>query len=89
MLATLDGLSAIKWAMILIQWGHEADVEKFFSWLTQRARSRPQKMEQFNLYFMAISWQLCMDLRAGTTFSESVDQIMHDMDKFTEYMSRV
>ena len=29
-----------------------------------------------------------MDLRAGTTFSESVDQIMHDMDKFTEYMSR-
>ena len=87
-LATLDGLSSIKWAMILIQWGNEADVEQLFSWLTQRARSRPQKMEQFNLYFTAISWQLCMDLRGGTSFAESSESIMKDMDKFTEYMSR-
>ena len=87
-LATLDGLSSIKWAMILIQWGNEADVEQLFSWLTQRARSRPQKMEQFNLYFTAISWQLCMDLRGGTSFAESSAIIMKDMDLFTEHMSR-
>ena len=88
LLATLDGLTSIRWAMVLIEWGPEAEVEKFFAWLTQRARSRPQKMEQFNSYFMAISWQLCMDLRGGTSFAESAENIMKDMDKFTEYMSR-
>ena len=88
LLAVLDGLSSIKWAMTLVEWGGEADVEKFFAWLTQRARSRPQRMEQFNTYFTAISWQLCMDLRSGLSFQESTNKIMNDMDRFAEHMSR-
>ena len=71
LLATLDGLTSIRWAMVLIEWGPEAEVERLFTWLTQRARSRPQKMEQFNSYFTAISWQLCMDLRGGISFAET------------------
>lgn len=88
LLATLDGLTSIRWAMVLIEWGPEAEVERLFAWLTQRARSRPQKMEQFNSYFTAISWQLCMDLRGGISFAETAENITKDMDRFTEYMSR-
>lgn len=54
--------------MIFAQWGSEASIEKFFTWLVQRARSRPNKMEHFNQYFTAITWQLCMNLRQGISF---------------------
>ena len=54
----------------------EASIEKFFAWLVQLARSRPNKMENFNQYFTAISWQLCMNLRQGTSFEEASNNIM-------------
>ena len=38
LVAAMDGLSSIKWSMILIEWGGEADVEKFFSWLVATHR---------------------------------------------------
>ena len=88
LLAAIDGLQATKFAMIFVQWGSEAAIEKFFAWLVQRARSRPTKMEHFNQYFTAISWQLCMNLRQGTSFEEASNTIMSDLDKFTEFMSR-
>lgn len=88
LLAALDGLQSIKFAMIFVQWGSESSVERLFAWLVQRARSRPNKMENFNLYFIAISWQLCMDLRQGLTFEEASTNIMNDLDKFTEFMAR-
>eukprot|EP00434_Breviolum_minutum_P002108 symbB.v1.2.001863.t2/scaffold77.1/size347087/34 len=79
---------ATKFAMIFVQWGSEASIEKFFAWLVQRARSRPNKMENFNQYFTAISWQLCMNLRQGISFEEASNNIMSDLDKFTEFMAR-
>ena len=45
-------------------------------------------MEQFNTYFASISWQLCMDMRSGSSFAESPSRIMKDMDRLTEHMSR-
>ena len=84
LLAVLDGLQSIKFAMIFIQWGSEASIERCFAWLVQRARSRPNKTEHFNQYFTAISWQLCMALRQGSTFNT----VMTDLNKFTEFMSR-
>ena len=88
LLAAIDGLQATKFAMIFVQWGSEASIEKFFTWLVQRARSRPNKMEHFNQYFTAISWQLCMNLRQGISFEEASNTIMSDLDKFTEFMAR-
>ena len=88
LLAAIDGLQATKFAMIFVQWGSEASIEKFFAWLVQRARSRPNKMENFNQYFAAISWQLCMNLRQGISFEEASNNIMSDLDKFTEFMAR-
>ena len=88
LLAAIDGLQATKFAMIFVQWGSETSIEKFFAWLVQRARSRPNKMENFNQYFTAISWQLCMNLRQGISFEEASNNIMSDLDKFTEFMAR-
>lgn len=88
LIAAIDGLQATKFAMIFVQWGSEAAIDRLFTWLVQRARSRPNKMEQFNMYFTAISWQLCMNRRQGTSFEEASNYIMSDLDKFTEFMAR-
>lgn len=64
-MAVLDGLQSVRYAMIFVQWGPEMAVEKFFNWLVQRARSRPAKMEQFNLYFTAISFETGLYIRRG------------------------
>ena len=45
LLAIIDGVTAAKWAMILTQWGEEHLVEEYTTWMIQRARSRPAKIE--------------------------------------------
>ena len=88
MLAVLDGITATKWAWILIRWGEEKDVITFCDWMTQKARSRPQKCEQFVAYWQAAGWHLAMSMRSGITFKEATTAIMKDMDRFNEHMAK-
>ena len=88
MLAIIDGITAVKWAMTLIQWGEERDVADYAAWMVQRLRSRPSKTEQFLTYWTAASWTLVMALRNGSTFAEASTTVMSDLDKFTDHMSK-
>ena len=88
MLAVLDGITSVKWAMILVRWGDEKDVCTFCDFMTQKARSRPQKCEQFVSYWLACGWQLAMSMRSGTTFKEATSAIMRDLDRFNEHMAK-
>lgn len=88
MLAVLDGITSVRWAMILVRWGEEKDVCGFCDWMTQKARSRPQKSEQFVAFWQASGWQLAMAMRSGVTFKEATTSIMKDIDRFNEYMAK-
>lgn len=88
MLAIIDGITAVKWAMTLIQWGEERDIAEYAAWMVQRVRSRPSKIEQFLTYWMAASWSLAMAMRNGRTFAEASAGVMSDLDKFTGHMAK-
>eukprot|EP00435_Cladocopium_sp_Y103_P025340 s227_g6.t1 len=88
MLALLDGLQSVKWAHILLQLGDELDVEEFFSWMTQRFRSRPTKLEQLASYYLSASWRLAMTMRSGKSYAEGTKEIMQDWDRFAEHMTK-
>lgn len=88
MLAIIDGINAVKWAMTLVQWGEERDVADYAAWMVQRVRSRPAKTEQFLTYWTSASWSLVMAMRNGRTFAEAASSVMADLDKFTEHMSK-
>ena len=88
MLAIIDGITAVKWAMTLIQWGEERDIAEYATWMVQRVRSRPSKTEQFLTYWTAASWSLVMALRNGSTFAEASAGVMADLDKFTDHMAK-
>ncbi len=84
----MDGLDSIRWAMILVKWGDEKPIHELFDWPNQRARSRPNKTEQFAHYWQSVSWTIAMMLRSGQTFKEIASNITRDLDKFNDYMSR-
>ncbi len=84
----MDGLDSIRWAMILVKWGDEKPIQELFDWLNQRARSRPNKTEQFTHYWQSVSWTIAMMLRSGQTFKEITATITKDLDKFNDYMAR-
>ena len=87
LLAIMDGLDSIRWAMILVKWGDEKSIHELFDWLNQRARSRPNKTEQFAHYWQSVSWTIAMMLRSGQTFKEITTTITKDLDKFNDYMA--
>ena len=87
-LAIMDGITAAKWAMILVQLGDELDVVDYCDTMSQRARSRPTKCEQFNLYWSNCGWRLAMSMRDGMSFAAAAKQIIGDYDKFAEHMSK-
>ena len=88
LLAIMDGLDSIRWALILVKWGEEKPIHELFDWLNQRARSRPNKTEQLALYWQSVSWTIAMMLRNGNTFKEITASISKDLDKFNDYMAR-
>ncbi len=88
LLAIMDGLDSIRWAMVLVKWGEEKPIHELFDWLHQRARSRPNKTEQFAHYWQSVSWTIAMMLRSGHTFKEITSNITKDLDKFNDYMAR-
>ena len=47
MLAVIDALEALRWAFILLEYGHEFDVNELFDDFIQKARQRPQQLDNF------------------------------------------
>lgn len=86
LLAVLDGINSIRWAMILVRWGEERHIHTYAEWMISKARSKPQKGEQFSLYWQWAGWQLAMAMRNGVTFQEATETIMKDINKFNEMM---
>ncbi len=72
LLAILDGLSSIRWAYILLQVGPEKSVHSFFDWAIKLARSRPQKPDQLNQWWVTVSWKLALELRGGKTWESNL-----------------
>ena len=67
MLAILDGINSIRWAFILVRWGEERHVHTYCDWMLSKARSKPQKGENFVAYWQWAGWQLAMAMRNGST----------------------
>ena len=87
-LAVMDGIMAVTWAFILLEIGEEHHLHTYAEWCIAKARSRPQKLEQFKQWWDAASWKIAMKMRAGSTFGEAAEQIMADVDLFNDHMSR-
>ncbi|CAE7917890.1 unnamed protein product, partial [Symbiodinium sp. KB8] len=88
MLAVIDALEALRWAYILLEFGHEFDVSALFDDFIHKARQRPQQLDSFRSYYESASWKLCRELRSGRTFSEAVAAVREDLHLFQEVMSR-
>ena len=88
MLAVIDALEALRWAFILLEYGHEFDVNELFDDFIQKARQRPQQLDNFRSYYESASWKLCQELRAGCTFAEAVASVKEDLRMYQEIMSR-
>ena len=88
MLAVIDALEALRWAYILLEFGHEFEVSALFDDFIHKARQRPQQLDSFRSYYESASWKLCRELRSGRTFSEAVAAVREDLHLFQEVMSR-
>ncbi|CAE7663318.1 rlmN1 [Symbiodinium sp. CCMP2592] len=72
MMAVCDALNALRWAYILLEYGHEFDVNELFDVLIQRSHV----------------WQLCTELRSGKTFTEAMTVVKEDVHLYQETMSK-
>ena len=88
LLAVIDGINSIRWAMILVRWGEERHVHSFADWMVTKARSQPQRGEQFVQYWQWAGWNLAMSMRSGVTFQEATESVMGEISKFNEIMTR-
>ncbi|CAE7666505.1 rlmN1 [Symbiodinium sp. CCMP2592] len=59
-----------------------------FDILIQRARQRPQQLENFRAYYESTLWQLCTELRSGRTFAEAVAVVRDDVHLYQEVMAK-
>lgn len=83
LLAIMDGLDSVRWAMVLVKWGEEKPIHELFDWLHQRARSRPSKTEHCkqSAGTSQCSFEMVRPSRSTATITK-------DFDKFNDYMSR-
>ena len=89
MLSILDGLQSIRYLFILLQIGDEQDVHAFFDTLERKARSMPQKLTQYKLYYETTSWRLAQTMRRGVAFKAAADEIIGDHILWQETMAKV
>ena len=88
LLAIIDGINSIRWAMILVRWGEERHIHCYADWMVAKARSQPQRGEQFVSYWQWAGWHMAMAMRSGSTFQESSENIMGEVNKFNEIMAK-
>ena len=86
LLAIIDGINSIRWAMILVRSGEERRIHSYADWMVAKARSQPQRGEQFVSYWQWAGWHMAMAMRSGSTFQESAENIMGEVNKFNEIM---
>ena len=87
-LAFLDCLEAIKYALILIELGPEKDICQYIDWFGKQARSRPQRIEQLRVYWETCSWRVALALRSKETFEHAVRDIMLDTQSLQEAVNK-
>lgn len=87
-LSVLDGLQAARWAYILTQMGDEDEVNTFIHLMTQRARSKPDRMPQFVAYWHAAMWRVAMDMRGGDPFGKATQTVCEDLAFYHDLISK-
>ena len=87
-LSVLDGITACRWALTLVQYGDEDDIVAFCNIMQQRAHARPDKMEHMTAYWHAPMWEISMAMRSGETFGAASKPIMDDTESFHDDMNK-
>ena len=86
LLSVLDGIQAAKWAYILTQMGEESDISEFIEVMVLRARSKPERMAQFVVYWHAAMWRVAMDMRGGDSFGVAARRLTDDVAFYHDYI---
>ena len=84
--SVVDGLTAIKWAWILIQIGTEKAIVAYVDWWIGKARLRSHQLDAVVDYWDAASHRLASEMRLGRTFDEVSRDITGDNLTFSEAM---
>ena len=87
-LAIMDGVNSVRWALVLLEIGEESVVHTFCDWYFMKVRSRPQKLEQLRAFWDAAGWKTAMGMKSGKTFGEMTEAIMVDVDLLNECLSK-
>ena len=88
MLAFIDCLQSIKFAVILTEIGNEHDASEFAEWFEQQVRGRPQKMDQLRQYCNVCAWKIALALRAKVDYGTITKQIIQDNQALQDALSR-
>ena len=87
-LSVIDAIRSIQWAWILLDFGPELKISEFCDWLCLRLRAKPNKLEQFRIWYEQLAWQLAMQMRVGKSFVEAIEHIRADLELYHETMPR-
>ncbi|CAJ1393683.1 unnamed protein product [Effrenium voratum] len=87
-LSVIDAIRSIQWAWILLDFGPELKISEFCDWLCLRLRAKPNKLEQFRIWYEQLAWQLAMQLRVGKSFVEATEHIRADLELYHETMAK-
>jgi hypothetical protein len=87
LLTIIDGAVAIKWALILVEYGEEEEIETFIDWYVTKARSKPQRIEQLKALWDTAAWTIAMKMRAGETWGAASRAVMLDNETVQEVMA--
>ena len=84
LLAIIDGVQAIGWAMIFVQWADEEDINTYIEWFTRICRKNAKMLGQVKEYWDHSSWTLALAMRGQTiglnmTFKQATSEIMNDL----------
>ena len=75
----LDGVEAVKWAWILIQFGTEKSIIKYCDWFTTLVRKHNTRLAQIKTLWETFSWDIAMRMRQNETFPIITEEIMQDL----------
>ncbi|CAE8621454.1 unnamed protein product [Polarella glacialis] len=84
LLAVIDGVQAVGWAMIFEQWADEEDINLYIDWFIRIARKNAKMLNQVKEYWDHSSWTLAVAMRGQTiglnlTFKQATAEIMSDL----------
>eukprot|EP00439_Symbiodinium_sp_Y106_P036493 s2038_g4.t1 len=77
-LAFLDCLESIRFLLILVAYGTESAIDRYFDWWDKQVRARPQRLEQLRMYRDMTAWRIAFQLRSHVDFGAMVSQIIEE-----------